>query len=102
MKDIIYLIKLRLIRIDFNSKVIKANTHVNKLKSDLNKIMNEINSWNKMLKMKTIQNLQFNKYINSITKNKGDSDSKIKIKDKDKTESDLEEENDMNFAYNME
>ena len=92
----------KILRIDLNSKVIKANTHVNKLKSDLNRIMNEINSWNKMLKMKTIQNLQFNKYINSITKNKGDSESKIKIKDKDKTESDLEEENDMNFAYNME
>ena len=92
----------KILRIDLNSKVIKANSHVNKLKSDLNKIMNEINSWNKMLKMKTMQNLQFNKYINSMSKNKDDSESKIKNKDKDETESDLEEENDMNFAYNME
>lgn len=92
----------KILRIDLNSKVIKANSHVNKLKSDLNKIMNEINTWNKMLKMKTMQNLQFNKYINSMSKNKDDSESKIKNKAKDETESDLEEENDMNFAYNME
>ena len=92
----------KILRIDLNSKVIKANSHVNKLKSDLNKVMNEINTWNKMLKMKTMQNLQFNKYINSMSKNKDDSESKIKNKAKDETESDLEEENDMNFAYNME
>lgn len=92
----------KILRIDLNSKVIKANSHVNKLKSDLNKIMNEINTLNKMLKMKTMQNLQFNKYINSMSKNKDDSESKIKNKDNDKTESELEEENDMNFAYNME
>ena len=92
----------KILRIDLNSKVIKANSHVNKLKSDLNKVMNEINTWNKMLKMKTMQNLQFNKYIKSMSKNKDDSESKIKNKAKDETESDLEEENDMNFAYNME
>jgi len=90
------------LRIELSSRVAKENTHVSKLKSDLHKIMNEINSWNKLLKMKSMQNLKFNKYINSISKNKEGSKSKIKTKDKDKTESNLEEENDNNFAYNME
>ena len=92
----------KILRIDLNSKVIKGNTYINKLKSDLNKIRIEMNDWNKMLKMKTIQNIQFKKYINSMLKNKDDSESKMEIKDKDKNESNLEEDNDINFAYNME
>lgn len=92
----------KILRIDLNSRVTKANSHVNKLKSDLNKIMNEINNWNIMLKNKNIQNLQLNKYINSMTNNKNGYQSKIRIEAKDKIESNLKEENDINFAYNME
>ena len=86
----------KLLKIDLNSRVIKGNAHINKLKSELNKVMNEINNWNKILKTKNVQNLQYNKYINSMSKSKDDTHSK------DEADSDLEEDNDMNFGYNME
>jgi hypothetical protein len=92
----------KLLRIDLNSRVTKGNANINKLKSDLNKVMNEIKNWNKILKTKSIQNMQYKKYINSMSKSKDDTQSKINIQAKDEDESNLEEDNDINFGYNME
>ena len=44
----------KILRIDLNSRVTKGNANINKLKSDLNKVMNEIKNWNKKLKTKNI------------------------------------------------
>jgi hypothetical protein len=92
----------KLLKIDLNSRVTKGNANINKLKSDLNKAMNEMKNYNKILKMKSIQNMQYKKYINSMSKSKDDTQSKINIKVKDEDDSNLEEDNDINFGYNME
>lgn len=92
----------KLLKIDLNSRVTKGNANINKLKSDLNKVMNEMKNYNKILKMKSIQNMQYKKYINSMSKSKDDTQSKINIKVKDEDDSNLEEDNDINFGYNME
>ena len=79
----------KLLYIDLNSKLVKKNVNIMKLKSDMNKIKNEYNEWNKLLKKKNNENKKLNKHLMTIGKNR------------EKKEVNLKKENNMNFGYNM-
>ena len=60
----------QLLFVDLNSHLTKKNVNISKLKSDINRIMKEYNTWDKLLKMKCNENKRLNKYIDVIKNNK--------------------------------
>ena len=98
----------KILSIDLNSNLSKKNENISKLKKEINKITREYNTWNKISKMKSIENVKINKYINEIKKKK-----KVEIKESGETskrsyqinkrkEIQLEEQNNINLVYDME
>ena len=64
----------KLLFLDFQSNLIKKNADISKLKTEINKITREFNTWNRLLKMKSNENTKLNKYIIDVKKRNGDFD----------------------------
>lgn len=62
----------KLLFLDFQSNLIKKNADLSKLKTEINKITREFNTWNRLLKMKSNENTKLNKYIIEMKKRNGD------------------------------
>ena len=62
----------KLLFLDFQSNLIKKNADISKLKTEINKVTREFNTWNKLLKMKNNENTKLNKYIVDMRKRNGD------------------------------
>jgi hypothetical protein len=62
----------KLLFLDFQSNLIKKNADISKIKTQINKITREFNTWNKLLKMKINENTKLNKYIREMKKRNGD------------------------------
>ena len=98
----------KILSIDLNSNLSKKNENISKLKKEINKITREYNTWNKISKMKSIENLKINKYINEIKQKKkgeikesGETSKRSNLVNKRK-EIQLEEQNNINLVYDME
>ena len=97
----------KLLNVDLNSNLAKKNVNISKLKTQINKIVREYNSWNKLLKLKSNENNKLNKYINEMEKHKNDEEiedgknSSRSLKEKNHKEINLEKEN-FNLYYDME
>jgi len=104
----------KLLYVDLNSHVAKRNENISKIKSELNKITREYNTWNKLLKLKNNENKRLNKYVKEITKNKKNKNVKVETQNQElnknknkknikiKKNTNLEKQNNINFEYDME
>ena len=104
----------KLLYVDLNSHVAKRNENISKIKSELNKITREYNTWNKLLKLKNNENIRLNKYVKEITKNKKNKNGNIeqnqelnknnknKKNIKINKNRNLEKQTNINFGYDME
>lgn len=110
----------KLLFLDFQSNLIKKNADISKLKTEINKVTREFNTWNKLLKMKNNENTKLNKYIVDMRKRNGDyednEDNKNKNSSKGRKTSEegnkynikgqkrlykLKKQNNINFEYDM-
>ena len=97
----------KLLFVDLNSHLSKKNVTIMKLKANINKIMKDYKTWDKLLKMKIIENIRLNKYIDDTKKNKNKSAEKaqtrgiIKKRKKinEKNEEILKKQNSVRLAY---
>ena len=77
---------------------------ITKLKTDINKINKDINTWKKLLRMKNNESKRLNKYIDDLKNNKNrESMEEIKRSSntKKKKELNLQKQNNINLEYNM-
>ena len=72
----------KLLFLDFQSNLIKKNADISKIKTEINKVTREFNTWNKLLKMKSNENTKLNKYIADMKKRNGDFDKTEEVYDK--------------------
>ena len=110
----------KLLFLDFQSNLIKKNADISKLKTEINKVTREFNTWNKLLKMKNNENTKLNKYIVDMRKRNGDYEDNEDNKNKNssngrKTSEEgnkynikgqkrlykLKKQNNINFEYDM-
>ena len=117
----------KLLFLDFQSNLIKKNADISKLKTEINKITREFNTWNRLLKMKNNENTKLNKYIIEMKKRNGNLEENDQINNnKNNTKSQkvgdlkkseeiskpnikgqkrlykLKKQNNINFQYDME
>ena len=100
----------KLLLVDLCSNLTKKNADISKLKTEINKINKDYNTWDRLLKMKKNENKRLNNYIEDIKKNKTKNAeeqtsgeiSKRTDKAKKKRQIKLEKQNNINFEYDME
>ena len=98
----------KLLLVDLCSHLTKKNADITKLKTEINKINKDYNTWDRLLKMKKNENKRLNNYIEDIKKNKNKNAeeqtsgeiSKRTDKPKKKKQINLQKQNNINFEYN--
>lgn len=106
--------EIALLAVDLNSNLAKKNALASKIMLEIQKLTREFNNWNKLLKIKTNENLRIQKYLNELINNKEkkkhknekveqseEINNKKSINSKKNIKTKLQKQTNITFGYNM-